>query len=256
MGSQKQIPTLGLGFLIAIDIIVLVGVYLPSFLMKLRRRRRENLARLPTATIYKSRSLDLERSPHSAKSACHGSTSMHWPTRLTQEEISMIEFRRFIASMSKCIEAKELGLSFTFLDLGLRLGSDGKELLGDFTGRIDSGSMWGIMGASGAGKCTILLDFAYSRQLTYDPATLLNLLMGKTQHTSGRVYINGIQQGIARFVSRATNQMEHDLLSQSPQVQEDHRICPTRRHSAARIDCTGEHPSFCANALAIDVERT
>ena len=75
----------------------------------------------------------------------------------------MIEFRRFIASMSKCIEAKELGLSFTFLDLGLRLGNDGKGLLGEVNGRIDSGSMWGIMGASGAGKCTILLDFAYSR---------------------------------------------------------------------------------------------
>ena len=78
----------------------------------------------------------------------------------------MVDFKRFIASMSKCIEAKELGLSFTFLDLGLRLGSDGKELLKDFTGRIDSGSMWGVMGASGAGKCAILLDFVYSCQLT------------------------------------------------------------------------------------------
>ena len=162
-GSQKQIPTLGLGFLIAIDFIVLIGVYLPSYLMKLQRRRRENLARSPAAAVYKSRSLDLEKSPCSAKSACGESTSIHWPTRTAHEEISMIDFKRFIASMSKCIEAKELGLSFTFLDLGLRLGDDGKELLRDFTGRIDSGSMWGIMGASGAGKCAILLNFVYSR---------------------------------------------------------------------------------------------
>ena len=68
----------------------------------------------------------------------------------------MIDSKRFIASMSKGIEARELGLSFTFLDLGLRLGGNGKELLRDFTGRIDSGSMWGFMGASGAGKCTII----------------------------------------------------------------------------------------------------
>ena len=91
---------------------------------------------------------------------------MHWPTRIAQEEISMIDLKRFTASMSKCIEAKELGLSFTFLDLGLRPGSDGKELLRDFTGRIDSGSMWGVMGASGAGKSAILLGFVHSCQLT------------------------------------------------------------------------------------------
>ena len=50
--------------------------------------------------------------------------------------------------------------------------------------------------------------------------------MGKTQHTRGRVYINGIQQGIGRFVSQARLLMEPELLTRSPQVQEDHRICP------------------------------
>ena len=127
--------------------------------MKLQGQRRENLTRSPTATVYKSRSLDLEKSPYSAKSARHESTNIHWHTRLTQEKTSVADLKRFIASMSKCNEAKELGLSFTFLDLGLRLGHDGKELLRHLTGRIDSGSTWGIMGASGAGKCAILLNF-------------------------------------------------------------------------------------------------
>ena len=65
----------------------------------------------------------------------------------------MIDLKRFIASMSKCTQARELGLSFAFLDLSLKVGGNQKQLLRDVTGRIDSGSMWGIMGASGAGKC-------------------------------------------------------------------------------------------------------
>lgn len=129
----------------------------------LQRRRRENVARAAIATTYDyGNSPDLEKSIIYAKSSSHASTGTikTRPLSLKDEEISLIDLKRFIASMSKCIEARQLGLSFVFLDLSLKLDGNGKELLKSVSGRIDSGSMWAVMGSSGSGKCKISALFA------------------------------------------------------------------------------------------------
>lgn len=59
----------------------------------------------------------------------------------------------FVQSLSKCLGATKFGLSFDFQDLGFKAPSNGKVILSDVSGTIHAGSLWGVMGASGAGKC-------------------------------------------------------------------------------------------------------
>lgn len=72
----------------------------------------------------------------------------------------------FIRSMSRCIGQIDFGLSFQFIDLAFHPKKANKPILSGVTGRIDRGTLSGVMGASGAGK-----------------TTFVNVLMGKTKHT-------------------------------------------------------------------------
>jgi ABC-type multidrug transport system fused ATPase/permease subunit len=59
----------------------------------------------------------------------------------------------FVQSLSKCLGATKFGLSFEFQDLGFKPPKSSKPILADVSGTIHAGSLWGVMGASGAGKC-------------------------------------------------------------------------------------------------------
>jgi ABC-type glutathione transport system ATPase component len=61
----------------------------------------------------------------------------------------------FVQSLSKCLGATKFGLSFEFQDLGFKPPKSAKPILSDVSGAINAGSLWGVMGASGAGKCRI-----------------------------------------------------------------------------------------------------
>jgi ABC-type multidrug transport system fused ATPase/permease subunit len=61
----------------------------------------------------------------------------------------------FVQSLSKCLGATKFGLSFEFQDLGFKPPKSTKPILSDVSGAINAGSLWGVMGASGAGKCGI-----------------------------------------------------------------------------------------------------
>ncbi|KAL8949179.1 MAG: hypothetical protein Q9222_004692 [Ikaeria aurantiellina] len=88
----------------------------------------------------------------------------------------------FIQSMSKCIGTEKFGLSFEFTDLRFQPKKAKKPILSEVTGRIDRGSLWGVMGASGAGK-----------------STFVNVLMGKQAHTGGTTKINGVPGDIKKY---------------------------------------------------------
>ncbi|KAL8805817.1 MAG: hypothetical protein Q9182_001729 [Xanthomendoza sp. 2 TL-2023] len=88
----------------------------------------------------------------------------------------------FIQSMSKCIGTEKFGLSFEFTDLKFQPKKAKKPILSDVTGRIDRGSLWGVMGASGAGK-----------------STFVNVLMGKQAFTGGTTKINGVPGDIKKY---------------------------------------------------------
>ncbi|KAL8679469.1 MAG: hypothetical protein Q9186_004245 [Xanthomendoza sp. 1 TL-2023] len=88
----------------------------------------------------------------------------------------------FIQSMSKCIGTERFGLSFEFTDLKFQPKKAKKPILSEVTGRIDRGSLWGVMGASGAGK-----------------STFVNVLMGKQALTGGTTKINGVPGDIKKY---------------------------------------------------------
>ncbi|KUJ19737.1 ABC transporter-like protein [Mollisia scopiformis] len=88
----------------------------------------------------------------------------------------------FVQSLSKCLGATKFGLSFEFQDLGFKPPKSNKKILDQVSGTIHAGSLWGVMGASGAGK-----------------STFVNVLMGKQAHTGGVTKVNGVAGKIAKY---------------------------------------------------------
>ncbi|KAF3384736.1 ABC transporter G family member 2 [Penicillium rolfsii] len=68
----------------------------------------------------------------------------------------------------------EFSLDLTFTGINLRLGRSPRDVLGNVHGNIRSGSVFGIMGASGSGK-----------------SSLAKILSGRSRPTEGCIVING-----------------------------------------------------------------
>lgn len=81
---------------------------------------------------------------------------------ILQEELhdnngaSRTDLQQFVQSLSRILGATKFGLSFEFQNLHFQPKGNPKPILSDVTGLIDAGSLWGVMGASGAGKCEFL----------------------------------------------------------------------------------------------------
>jgi ABC-type multidrug transport system ATPase subunit len=91
------------------------------------------------------------------------------------------DFQRFIRFVSRSVTTQSIGLSFDFENLAYET-KRGKKILQGITGTMPRGSMWGVMGGSGAGK-----------------STFLNVLMGKASHTGGAVKINGWSKDMNKY---------------------------------------------------------
>ena len=91
------------------------------------------------------------------------------------------EFNETLTSLAAKDQTK---VSFDFNDLGLKLNTNGMQVLAGVTGQLPAGSVTAIMGPSGAGK-----------------TTFINTLSGKATYgrITGRVMINGRVQSIERF---------------------------------------------------------
>lgn len=89
------------------------------------------------------------------------------------------DLREFVASLSKCIEGSQFGLTFEFENLGFWPKKLPKPILSGITGEITRGSLVGVLGGSGAGKCeSFVLD-----SLTYAdwPSNLRQCLDGQAK---------------------------------------------------------------------------
>ncbi|KAI4179629.1 MAG: hypothetical protein L6R41_007730 [Letrouitia leprolyta] len=104
------------------------------------------------------------------------------PIDATANDELISDIDLFIQSMSKCIGTEKFGLSFEFSDLKFQPKKASKPILSEVTGKIDRGSLWGVMGASGAGK-----------------STFVNVLMGKQAYTGGVTKINGVAGDIKKY---------------------------------------------------------
>lgn len=155
-GSQREINTMGLATMIAIDFLLLIFISGPTLWNSYRfRRRKARTTHLAGEEPSCRGSSELaQEAPEVADiPLCDVSIGGRIDTTYQDEEVIAVEFRLFIESLARCVGTRELGLSFAFEDLGLKLANGKKEILAGVTGFIKSGSMWGVMGASGAGKC-------------------------------------------------------------------------------------------------------
>ncbi|KIV95082.1 hypothetical protein, variant 1 [Exophiala mesophila] len=91
------------------------------------------------------------------------------------------EIQRLMQSFRNCIGTDNVGLAFDFDNLSFE-PKPGKKILDGISGSMRSGSFWAVMGGSGAGK-----------------STFLNVLMGKTDHTSGSVLVNGHDEKMKKY---------------------------------------------------------
>lgn len=62
--------------------------------------------------------------------------------------------QQFVKSLQSCIGLSDIGLEIGFDNLGLQIGADKKTILSSVSGNVKPGSLLGIMGPSGAGKCS------------------------------------------------------------------------------------------------------
>jgi ABC-type multidrug transport system fused ATPase/permease subunit len=75
-----------------------------------------------------------------------------------EDEAMSTDLQLFVQSLSKCLGATKFGLTFEFEDLKFHPPKAKKPILSNVSGLIDAGSLWGVMGASGAGKCKLSAD--------------------------------------------------------------------------------------------------
>ena len=182
--SQNQTSMVPFGFLIMVDVI-LIAAFL-YFGIKARRAasRRSYEVRsprigskhfmLPKQRHFKERKSgykqmedhDVETIPLEAKitplkrvptgfQAALDEAYMHDNAAERGIDIdSSIELRQFVDSMRKAINGSNFGLSFGYNNLSFQPKGSKKPILSKVSGSIGNGSLVGVMGGSGAGKCS------------------------------------------------------------------------------------------------------
>jgi ABC-type multidrug transport system fused ATPase/permease subunit len=133
-----------------LDLLLLVLTLRPTIVLHYHRFRRRRQPR-PTSLVPLD-SLARDDTTHTHHEKYQEAVDV--PAELTALERPTKEMQLFVESLNKCLGTRQVGLSLRFESLELELPS-GKKILRGVTGSMASGSMWGIMGASGAGKCEI-----------------------------------------------------------------------------------------------------
>lgn len=159
------------GFMIAFDIVLGIIVGLGFFISAWRKGRKKNYAAVPNPNEkdFDGDDIELITKGKNAQPEDHDDLSAN------------PDFQIFMRYISRLIKTKDVGLSFDFEGLEFE-PTPGKKILKGVSGSIQSGSMWAVMGGSGAGK-----------------STFFNVLMGKTRHTGGVIKVNGHPKDMAKY---------------------------------------------------------
>lgn len=195
--SYRDRSLLPLILLIALDLLIISAILVSKIQWNGRRespRRRSRRAKhlrkvLPFSRLgaqneqylpiydgnfpLESRISGVRRANTSSLAAMDNDFAFH-ESNAVDDERSDSNIQQLVQSLSRCTTAASIGLSFEFANLSYQPKGSNQPILSQVTGGITSGSFWGIMGASGAGK-----------------STFVNVLMGKHSHTGGVTKING-----------------------------------------------------------------
>jgi len=181
-GSQRDINFLPLGILLLVDIILITFTGIDKLRDRhkkshMPREKGEKRAFLAKSASRSSRGpsyqeFDDEQYPGFTGNDLHMEPNIRvvWRGLTRFEQLGSLEtgfaeelhnnardqktdLHLFLQSLSKCLGATKFALSFEFQDLGYKPPKSCKPILADVSGTIHAGSLWGVMGASGAGKC-------------------------------------------------------------------------------------------------------
>ncbi|KAG4440935.1 hypothetical protein IFR05_003564 [Cadophora sp. M221] len=210
-GSMKSMSFLPLGILVIVD-AVLVTL---TILDRLRNRYKNRGAKGPTVNKkallargagrfhgnayheleennsfddndyqMESRITSIQRRPTGFEQLGTSEAAFIFQDQLKHDDGSQkTDLDLFVESLSKCLGVTRFGLSFEFQDLAFKPPKSNRKILSEVSGTINAGSLWGVMGASGAGKCEFFE----------------NVLMGKQFNTGGVTKINGVAGNIAKY---------------------------------------------------------
>lgn len=172
-GSYYNMTLLPLGFLIALDLVLIVWTLGARFRERLKRKPRSAFKE-PKSLLRRAVTLvDMEQRGRQFQALedddCGVSSRIVTVQRsdtgfggIAFEEEEPInakprsDLHLFIQSMSRCIGATSFGLFFEFIDLAFLPQNSSRPILSEVTGHIKCGTLSGVMGASGAGKSTPL----------------------------------------------------------------------------------------------------
>ena len=159
--SQRQIDISGLVAMLIIDLMIVL-YFVWSYLHSRRSQSpRQSKADWPLPNLdVKRRSLwtssPLKRL--SRRASRDSFVELQDVVRTDEEgfvvDSSDSEFREFIEPLTACVHGNNATLSLDFQGIGYKLKGQEKAIITDITGTLKSGSLWGVMGASGSGKCT------------------------------------------------------------------------------------------------------
>ncbi|KAJ2989357.1 hypothetical protein NUW58_g3506 [Xylaria curta] len=180
-GADRELVLEGFIVIFIVDFLILAFLFKPLWL-KLRRKSRDALTfyvRKPTPRVNTTSSR-----VHTDDSAETPDVNEPWNDEdLTTEDDHV---QGFTTSVRSCVGQTEIGLSFGFENISLVL-PNGKTILAPQSGNIPKGTIWGVMGPSGAGK-----------------SSLVNVLMGKTTPTEGKIYVNNVVSRVSSALNYTT----------------------------------------------------
>ncbi len=171
-GSYYNMTFLPLGFLIALDLVLIVWTLGAKLRQRLKRKPRSAFKK-PKSLLRRAVTLvDMEQRGQQYQALededCGVSSRIVTvqrsdtgfggvaPFAFNEEEPinakPRSDLQLFIQSMSRCIGATSFGLSFEFIDLAFLPKNSSRPILSEVTGHINRGTLSGVMGVSGAGK--------------------------------------------------------------------------------------------------------
>ncbi len=181
-GSMKSMSFLPLGILIIVDAILITFTILDKLRNRYKKKGKLGAKMNKKALLAKgagrfrgnayqeieeahgfddsndyhmeSRITSMQRRPTGFQELGESEAAFLFQDQIKQDDGSQkTDLHLFVESLSKCLGASKFGLSFEFQDLAFKPPKSNKKILSEVSGTINAGSLWGVMGASGAGKC-------------------------------------------------------------------------------------------------------
>lgn len=138
--SSRHFSLAGIVSLALLDLLTLVVTAQPRM-----KRLWSAWRRSRTLASVHDRELPIEKVPGNVNQEME-------ELQITNEEITL-PLHQFVKSLQRCIQLSDIGLEIGFDQLGFQLQPDGRSILKGVSGIVKPGSLLGVMGASGAGKC-------------------------------------------------------------------------------------------------------